>query len=467
MRSSATVAINERCNELIAQGRHIHKLGLGQSPFPVPAFVVEALRANAWRKDYEPVKGVHELRAAVASYHQRKSGIRCTASDVLIGPGSKELMFLLQIVYYGELVVPTPAWVSYAPQAQIVGRRVSFLATRKETGWRLGPEQLHELCRLDPDRPRIVVLNYPSNPTGGSYDVEELRELARVARRFRVVLLSDEIYGELNHAGEHVSVASFYREGTIISGGLSKWCGAGGWRLGTFAFPRGLNWLLNAMAAVASETYTSVSSPIQHAAIRAFVGGAEMHRYLVSARKVLSALARKAVEILRVGGVDVLAPAGAFYLFPDFTPLADRLHKRGITTSVKLCERLLEETGVAILPGSDFGRPVEELTARIAYVNFDGERALDAAKSFPPHEELPDSFLSEHCPETLEALQRIPIWLETGKVALPERKRHPGKGSLDGKPPRKRAPARAPRDVPERPSIRELLAALFGPRKRR
>jgi aspartate aminotransferase len=102
----------------------------------------------------------------------------------------------------------------------------------------------------------LVVLNYPSNPTGQTYDAAQLEELATVARRYRLVVLSDEIYGELDHRGQHRSIAEFYPEGTIVSSGLSKWAGAGGWRLGTFLFPSTLRWLQDAMAVAASETFT-------------------------------------------------------------------------------------------------------------------------------------------------------------------------------------------------------------------
>ena len=125
------------------------------------------------------------MREAVAEYHGRLHRIPRTGDDVLIGPGSKELMFLLQLVYYGELLIPTPSWVSYAPQAQIIGRRVQWVPTRKSTGWRLMPDDLHDYCHLDPDRPRILVLNYPNNPTGLTYVEDELRELAKVARQFQ------------------------------------------------------------------------------------------------------------------------------------------------------------------------------------------------------------------------------------------------------------------------------------------
>jgi len=287
---STTLAINELSAKLIEQGRDIIKFGLGQSPFPVPRPVVEALKENAHQKDYLAVKGLRELRDAVAQYHGRKHSIQCNGDNVLVGPGSKELMFLIQLVYYGDLCIPTPSWVSYEPQARIIGRPVRWLRTQAKHNWGLMPEELEELCASDPDRPRLVILNYPHNPTGYSYGEDKLRRLAEVARRYRVVMLSDEIYGELHHTGQHTSIAEYYPEGTIISSGLSKWCGAGGWRLGTFTFPDNLHWLLDAMAAVASETFTATSAPIQFAAVKAFVGGPEIESYLSTSRKILSQL---------------------------------------------------------------------------------------------------------------------------------------------------------------------------------
>lgn len=408
---SATVAINERCDKLLRQGRKIFKLGLGQSPFPVPEPVVEALRRHAAEKDYLPTKGLPALRRAVADHQRRVYGIDCAADDVLIGPGSKELMFLLQLVYYGDLIVPTPAWVSYAPQARIVGRHVHFLPTRAAESWRLTARKLDKLCRADPGRPRILVLNYPSNPTAATYTRDELEALAEVARQYRVILLSDEIYAKLTHGGEHASIVPLYPQGTIFSSGLSKWCGAGGWRLGVFVFPRGLRWLLDAMAAVASETYTSTCAPIQYAAVRAFEGGPEIDRYVELSRMIVRALGRRLARDLAAAGAAFLPPQGGFYLFPDFSPLKERLAARGIRTSDALCARLLDDTGVAILPGRDFGRPSRELTARLAYVNFDGARALAAAAELPPGAELGDDFLTACCGEPLEAVARLCEWL--------------------------------------------------------
>lgn len=410
---SATLAINNQSNQLIRQGKHVYRLGLGQSPFPVPEVVQKALRQNSHQKDYLPVQGLQALREAVAKFHSKHDGTHFNADSVLIGPGSKELMFLLQVCYYGDLVVPTPCWVSYSPQAQIVGRQVVSIPTSFENEWHLQPDNLRQLCEQDPGRPRLVILNYPGNPEGGTYSQKTLKEIAEVAREYDIIILSDEIYGKLTHSGEHVSIARYYPEGTIVSSGLSKWCGAGGWRLGTFTFPESLKWLQNVMAAVASETYTSTSAPIQYAAVRAFEGGIAIERYLAHSRRILARLGEWSASRLRDVGARIIAPKGAFYLFPDFTPIADKFIKNQILTSPELCRRALDETGVAFLPGKAFGRPDEELTVRIAYVDFDGAQALTASELIPLDQDIGPDFIDFYCHNTKTGIDLLCSWIDS------------------------------------------------------
>ena len=410
---SATLAINNQSNRLIRQGKHVYRLGLGQSPFPVPEVVQKALRQNSHQKDYLPVQGLRILREAVAKYHSKYDCTNFNPDSILIGPGSKELMFLLQICYYGDLVIPTPCWVSYSPQAQIVGRQVVSIPTTFENEWRLQPENLRQLCAQDPGRPRLVVLNYPGNPEGGAYSQQTLKEIAEIAREYDIIILSDEIYAKLSHAGEHISIARYYPEGTIVSSGLSKWCGAGGWRLGTFAFPESLKWLHDVMAAVASETYTSTSAPIQYAAVRAFEGGIAIERYLAHSRRILARLGEWSAARLRDVGARVVSPKGAFYLFPDFTPIADKFTKNQIHTSSELCRRVLDETGVAFLPGKAFERPDEELTVRIAYVDFDGSRALAASEQIPLDQDIGLDFIEFYCHNTKTGIDRLCDWVDS------------------------------------------------------
>ncbi|UCH84930.1 MAG: aminotransferase class I/II-fold pyridoxal phosphate-dependent enzyme [Candidatus Latescibacterota bacterium] len=416
MPESPTLTINEVSKQLEHEGKEVYRLGLGQSPFPVPREVVKALKLYAKEKDYLPVKGLRQLRGAVAKFHRDKDQVNAQPDGVLVGPGSKELMFLLQLVFYGEILVPTPCWVSYVPQAKMLGKQIRLIHTSYEDEWRVTPEVLLRQCECENDvyRPRVLVLNYPGNPEGGTYTPDELEALAEIAKRFELIVLSDEIYGQLHFKGEHVSIARFYPERTIISSGLSKWCGAGGWRLGTFTFPLDLEWLMNAMASAASETYTSVSAPIQYAAVRAFRGGITIERYLCHARRILSELGNWCHKRLTSAGIRIHAPEGAFYLFLDFSPLASRLADRGITNSEGLCERLLADTGVALLPGTAFERPGNELTARLAYVDFDGSTALAASEMVPLDEPLPQDFIHMWCHRVIAASDLIAEWTTDG-----------------------------------------------------
>ena len=413
LKPSTTLRINERTAELSRSGKKVYRLGFGQSPFPVPESVVQALRDHAHEKDYLPVKGLRELREAVAVFHKKQTGCSYMLDDVLIGPGSKELMFLLQMVYYGDLVIPRPSWVSYAPQARIASRQVYWVPTKEEENWLMTPEQLERFCEKDPGRPRLLILNFPANPTGATYAPHELQAMAEVARKFGVVVLSDEIYGEVHHDGAHASMATYYPEGTIIGSGLSKWCGAGGWRLGTFTFPESMRWLQDAMAVAASETFTSTSAPIQYAAVTAFRGGSDIDEYLTTSRKVLKAVGRGVSAMLSENHISYPAPKGGFYLFPNFEHYRALLAERGILTSEDFCERLLNETGVAMLPSSDFGFPEEFLGARLSYVDFDGGEALKLAKSL-----FSQNSISEHhaagklAPNVVEGVQKLIAWLQ-------------------------------------------------------
>lgn len=409
---SDTLAINELSKELIAKGKTVYRFGLGQSPFPIPTCVVDALRNNAAQKDYLPVKGLLQLREAVAEFHRKNDHISAIAENVIIGPGSKELVFLLQLVFNSEIIVVSPCWVSYIPQAKIIGKKISVIHSSFEDKWHLTPTLFRDYLkkRKIKNTLTLMILNYPGNPDGVSFNEEYLKEIAALAKENNIYILSDEIYGQLNHSGHHVSIAKFYPEGTIISSGLSKWCGAGGWRLGTFTFPKNLHWILDSIAIVASETYTSVSAPIQFAAIKAFKGGTEIEEYLWNTRKILSKIGNECSEKLNSAGIRTHAPQGGFYLFLDFSYFTQKIHSKGIKTSKDLCNAILNDTGVAILQGSSFSCKEDLFTARMAYIDFDGARVLGAAKTVPIHEPLPASFTKTYCHKVLEGIDKLIKW---------------------------------------------------------
>lgn len=402
MKPSATLAIQARCRELEAQGRPVCRLGLGQSPFPVPDRVVAALAEHAHEKDYLPVRGLPALRQAVADHHRRTQGLSFEADDVLIGPGSKELLFGLQLAYSADLILPAPSWVSYAPQAQLLGHRVHWIPTDPAQGWRLDPDALAEAWPAGRGS-GLLLLNSPNNPVGHSYSRDRLAAIAAIARERGLLVLSDEIYGELHHTGEHASIAEAYPEGTLISSGLSKWCGAGGWRLGTLAAPPQLRWLLDALAVVASETYSSVSAPIQHAAVTAYTEHPEITDYLHHSRAIVGALGRWTAQQLRAAGCHCPEPQGAFYLLCDLGPALPR----PVASGAALCAQLLDEVQLGVLPGSDFGLAPEAPIVRLALVDFDGAAALQAAR----HQPVDEAFLRAHCGRVVEGIERLVGWL--------------------------------------------------------
>lgn len=405
---SATLEINERSKAMLAEGRSVVSMGLGESPFPPPQAMREALARHAAEKTYQPVQGSPALREAVCSYLARTEGLQYEADQILVGPGSKELLFHLQMVCDAEVLLPSPSWVSYAPQARILGRSVQWLGSDPDTP-DLSPETLARFCRQQDDkRPRLLILNYPNNPTGSTLDETQLRELALAARENSVLILSDEIYSNLHFAGEHQSIARYYPEGTIISNGISKWAGAGGWRLGVFAFPRSLTPILQTMVAVASESYTSVSAPVQYAAVEAFADTPEMDAYLHDCRRVVRSLMRWSWQTLKEAGARVCEPRGGFYLMLHLEHLRGR---DGIQSGQELCRHLLETTGVATLPGSVFGRPPDELSLRLACVDFNGTGVLDAVAALPRDAEPDEAFLARHCQPTVDGIRALAAYL--------------------------------------------------------
>ena len=408
---SATLAINERSAEMAADGQTIYRFGFGQSPFPVPDSIVSAIQENAYRKNYLPVEGLFELREAVAAYHNDVDQIHIEPEGVLVSPGSKELIFTLQMAIKGSTLIPAPCWVSYVPQANLVQRDNQYIQTRFEDNWRLLPDQL-DFAVKQTSGPHLLILNYPGNPDGGTYSAEELKALANVARKNNVLILSDEIYGRLYHKGEHVSIARFYPEGTIVSSSLSKWCAAGGWRLGHFAFPKELFWLKEALASITSDTYSCAATPIQYDGLQAYNDKDTVGEYLFHCRRILSTIGNFCASTLLEAGVNIQSPSGAFYLFPDFESFRISLSEKGIHDSAAMCEQLLQDTRVVLLPGTAFGRPAEELNARIAYVNFDGGKTLQTSREISMEQNLTMHGLGDNVINVKYGIEKLIDWLK-------------------------------------------------------
>lgn len=415
VKKSGTLVANELIQKRRQQNLPTYAFGFGQSPFPPMQRAIDALQKNAFQKYYAPVQGIAPLRERAAAFHEAAEGAKVPASRILVADGSKNLLFTaMQAFQKADIFIPAPAWVSYAPQAAILGHRAIPVTTSFESRWRVTPEAMERALaqKAAKDVPSMLILNHPGNPEGLGYTAEEMRALAGIFRKHNVIVLSDEIYGLLNHKGEHRSLALDYPEGAIVTGGLSKWCGAGGWRLGIAMLPESLDGAFKeAMLAIASETYSCASTPIQYAACEAYIWDEVTKDYLAHQRRILSLSGDWIADRLDKAGIRVHRPEGAFYLFLDFSAHAEALRQAGIASSQQLCDSLLRDTGVSILYGDVFGMPSNHLSARLAYVDFDGAAALAASEKIGLDTPLDGSFLLQHLANNVKGTEQICEWV--------------------------------------------------------
>ena len=399
LKPSSTLAINETSRKLEEQGKKIFKFGFGQSPFKVPADVVEELKNNAHQNQYLPMQGLSKLRDAVAKYTSKKKNYNYKSENVIIGPGSKELMFLLHIIFDGEIILPAPSWVSYAPQAILGRNKVRIIQTKAENNWFPTAKEIEEFIMKDKHKNYLLFINSPNNPSGQIH--ENLEEIAEVANKYNLIILSDEIYSELSFEENYKSISNYCPDKTIVSTGLSKWCGAGGWRLGYFIVPDSLNKIKDMINVLASETFSAVSAPIQYAAIKAYENN---HMdYINKSRNILKGVGTYVYENLKSNKVLINKPQGGFYLMPEF------LNKK-FNSSAEMCDDILNKTGVALLPGSDFGFDQNRMLVRLSFTDFDGKKFMEEIEDGT---KIDDTLINELAPKIVEGVDKLKKWSES------------------------------------------------------
>ena len=399
LKPSSTLLINETSRKLEEQGKKIYKFGFGQSPFKVPEDVVIELKDNAHQNKYLPMQGLSELRNAVAKYTSKKKNYDYKSENVIIGPGSKELMFLLHVIFDGEIILPAPSWVSYAPQAILGRNKVKILQTKRENNWFPTASEIEEIILKDKNKNYLLFLNSPNNPSGQI--CENLEEIASIVEKYNLIILSDEIYSELSFMDNYKSISNFCPEKTIISTGLSKWCGAGGWRLGYFLVPDSLIEIKNMINVLASETFSAVSAPIQYAAIKAYEQ--DHSKYINKSKNILGTIGNYVYENLRSNKVLINKPQGGFYLMPEF------LNKK-FNSSSEMCDSILNDTGVALLPGSDFGFEQTKMLARLSFTDFDGQEFMNKIED---NQKIDKDHIVNFAPKIIEGVDKLKKWSES------------------------------------------------------
>jgi aspartate aminotransferase len=357
VRPSPTIAMAARASALRREGRDIASLSVGEPDFPVPAHVAEALH-EAIKKGltkYTASSGTVELREAIAHRTQLETGLSYPASQILVCAGAKQALFNACMALLDEgdqAVIPNPYWVSYPDMVKLADGTPIDLQLSADEGWQPHADRLLAVMN---ERTKVVMLGSPSNPTGAVWSEDTLRGIAMVLRRFpRAVALCDDIYGRI-HFGKAraltlLQVAPDLKDRTLVIDGCSKAYAMTGLRIGWALGPHPL---IAAMNKVQDSSTSNPNSLAQHAAVAALRGPQEPVEAMIAA---FEKRRDKMFALLAAGGVTAVKPDGAFYIFADVSRWLGRKHKGApIESTWRLGELLLEEYGVATVPGVAFG----------------------------------------------------------------------------------------------------------------
>lgn len=415
---SPTLAANEKVQKRRAEGKQVLHMGFGESPFPVPERLQESLKASVGRKEYLPTGGLEELRNTVAKYYEDKVGLDASKYDVIIAPGSKLILYSLQMSIEGDLLMPVPSWVSYKPQARMLNTDVIKVPTMlDDNGLQINPEELNKAikdARAEGKNPSKLILNYPSNPTGLMINEENLREIAEVCIAEDILIISDEIYGFVAFDNTYRTIAKYAPDNTAITSGLSKHLSLGGWRVGIGFIPKAVDGLYSLMCNIASETWSCVPAPIQQACIDAYKGHDDIEEHIHACTGIHGLMNQYISKGLNELGLQTPLAQGAFYTYPNFEGHRAELASIGIKTSKDLAAHLMKEYGLATLPGTAFGADPEVLTLRLSGCDYDGAAALVA---FQAGETLDDAFIERNAPRVKVAVETFGKFIDSAKQA--------------------------------------------------
>jgi len=357
VKPSATLAITARAKELKAEGKDIIGLGAGEPDFDTPEHIkqaaIDAIQAGFTK--YTAVDGTPSLKQAIIAKFERDNGLSYQPNQVLVSCGGKQSFFNMAQAYLNpgeEVIIPAPYWVSYPDMVLLAEGKPVIIQAGLEQAFKITPEQLRSAIT---DKTRLVVLNSPSNPTGVAYSKAELSALGEVLREYpNILIASDDMYEHILWADEPfaniVTACPDLYDRTLVMNGVSKAYSMTGWRIGYAAGPE---WLVKAMKKVQSQSTSNPTSISQVAAEAALNGDQACIQEMLSAFKQRHDFVVE--ELNKIKGVTCLPSQGAFYSFPDMREAIASLD--GVNDDVELAEYLLNEAGVALVPGSAFGQP--------------------------------------------------------------------------------------------------------------
>jgi aspartate/methionine/tyrosine aminotransferase len=407
--------MNDRIQEMRASGREVYHLGFGESRFPVHPLVAQALQDNAQQRSYLPALGLPELRQTIADFYKRHFDLPVSANQVVIGPGSKSLLYAMMVALDGDIIMPTPAWSSYQDQATFSGRLLLEVPMDPGQNYRVDVKRIQGAMREAAKqwrRPDLLLFSNPHNPTSTAIDLDDMREITDFARERELMILSDEIYGMVSYdPAAHVSPAHTYPDGTIVLGGLSKHMSLGGWRFGVAILPPTVAGLAleRAIKAIAGTVWSCVTAPVQIAAQVAYGGNPEVEEYIQACTQMHAARTRYLHDALLEFGISCPEPTAAFYLYPSFAKWREPLAARGVFTCQDLGHYLLEKYEIAVLPGATFGDDPHALSLRFSTSFLDMETDEQAQNITTAYYDDPhaDRFIHNQHPRLHEVASRL------------------------------------------------------------
>jgi aspartate/methionine/tyrosine aminotransferase len=415
LKPSPTLSMNDRVQEMRAAGREVYHLGFGESRFQVHPLVAKALQDNAQQRSYLPALGIPELRQTIATFYERHFNLPVAANQVVIGPGSKSLLYALLVALDGDIIMPTPAWSSYQDLATLSGRLLLEVPMDPGDDYRLDVNRLQGAMSEAAEqwrRPDLLLFSTPHNPTSTTLSLEETQKLTDFARDRELMILSDEIYGMVTYdSAGHVSPAHTYADGTIVFGGLSKHMSLGGWRFGVAILPptaAGVA-LERALKAIAGCIWSCVTAPVQFAAQVAYGDNPQVAAYMQACTEMHAARTRYLYDALLEFGVSCPEPRAAFYLYPSFARWRKPLAARGVFTCQDLGHYLLENYEIAVLPGATFGDDPHALSLRLSTSFLDMETDEQAQSITTGFYDDPDAdrFIHNQHPRLREVASRL------------------------------------------------------------
>lgn len=357
LKPSATLAITAKAKDLKSQGIDIIGFGAGEPDFDTPENIKSSAKISIDEgfTKYTAASGIIELKEAIRKRIHSDYGIDYQNNEILVGSGAKHVLYNLFNVLVDngdEVLIPSPYWVSYPEQVKICGGIPVILETSQETGFKITKEQIQSKCS---NKTKILVLNFPSNPTGSTYNREELMQIAKVAQEKDLIVISDEIYDKIVYSGiKHVSfpeLSNDAKERTILVNGVSKTYSMTGWRIG---YAAGNPKVISAMNNLSGQSTSNPTSISQKAAIEAFSGTQEKVKEMLAEfetrKNYISSYLNEIKEI------ECFVPDGAFYVFPNISAyFGKKYDDKVITNSLEFTDFLLDVAKVAVVPGVEFG----------------------------------------------------------------------------------------------------------------